>query len=86
MDAHLDSLLLALALNHRLAGTLAPDAVSTAFLDADREVPLIVADGVLGTDTPTGLLLFAAAAKASGITPRPARPQPSLAAAHDPAS
>lgn len=67
MDAHLDSLLLALALNHRLAGTLAPDAVSTAFLDANREVPLIVADGVLGTDTPTGLLLFAAAAKASGI-------------------
>lgn len=68
MDAQLDSLLLALAVNHRLAGTLAPDEVSAAFLDAGREVPLIVADAVLGTDTPTGLLLFAAAAQAAGIT------------------
>ncbi|GAA1624468.1 MULTISPECIES: hypothetical protein [Brevibacterium] len=68
MDSLLDSLLLTLALNHRLSGTRAPDEVSTAFLDAERDVPLIVSDAVLETPSPTGLLLFAAAAQAAGIT------------------
>lgn len=68
MDLTTDSLLLALALNHRLSSTLAPDEVSAAFLDDDRDVPLIVSDAVLGTPAPTGLLLFAAEAAAAGIT------------------
>ena len=53
MDLTTDSLLLALALNHRLSSTLAPDEVSAAFLDDDRDVPLIVSDAVLGTTPPT---------------------------------
>lgn len=68
MDLHLDSFLLTLAINHRLRRSLPPDEVSQAFLDADREVPLIVHDEVFHTDGPTGLLLFVAALESSGIT------------------
>jgi hypothetical protein len=68
MDQTTDSLLLTLAMNHRLRSTLPPDEVTSAFLDDDRDVPLIVADEVFSTDVPTGLLLFAAVAAAAGIT------------------
>ncbi|HHX47914.1 MAG TPA: hypothetical protein GX718_11180, partial [Brevibacterium sp.] len=68
MDLTTDSLLLTLALNHRLRSTLAPDEVTSAFLDDDRDVPLIVSDEVFGSSVPTGLLLFAAVAAAAGIT------------------
>lgn len=68
MDFTIDSFMLALALNHRLHGSLAPDEVSAAYLDDGRDVPLIVADAVIGSPVPTGLLLFAAEAAASGIT------------------
>ncbi|WP_166971931.1 hypothetical protein [Brevibacterium atlanticum] len=68
MDLTTDSLLLTLAINHRLRSTLPPDEVSAAFLDDDRDVPLIVADEVFDTSVPSGLLLFAAVAAAAGIT------------------
>jgi hypothetical protein len=68
MDLTTDSLLLTLAINHRLRSTLAPDEVTAAYLDDDREVPLIVSDEVFGTSAPTGLLLFIAEAAAAGIT------------------
>ncbi|GAA1950944.1 hypothetical protein GCM10009689_35100 [Brevibacterium antiquum] len=68
MDLTTDSLLLTLAMNHRLHSSLAPDEVSAAFLDDDRDVPLIVSDEVFGTSPPTGLLLFTAEAGAAGIT------------------
>lgn len=68
MDSTTDSLLLTLAINHRLRSTLAPDEVSAAFLDDDRDVPLIVFDEVFDTAVPTGLLLFIAEAAAAGIT------------------
>src|SRR5699024_11096137 len=45
----------------------APDEVSAAFLDDDRDVPLIVSDEVFATPAPTGLLLFVAEAAAAGI-------------------
>src|SRR5690625_1678582 len=68
MDPTTDSLLLTLAINHRLRSTLPPDEVSAAFLDDDRDVPLIVSDEVFATPAPTGLLLFVAEAAAAGIT------------------
>ncbi|MCI4010502.1 hypothetical protein [Brevibacterium sp. ZH18] len=68
MDLTTDSLLLTLAMNHRLRSSLAPDEVSAAFLDDDRDVPLIVADEVFDSSPPTGLLLFTAQAAAAGIT------------------
>lgn len=68
MDLTTDSLLLTLAINHRLHSTLAPDEVSAAFLDDERDVPLIVSDEVFDTSSPTGLLLFIAEASAAGIT------------------
>ena len=52
MDLTTDSLLLTLALNHRLRSTLAPDEVTSAFLDDDRDVPLIVSDEVFGSSVP----------------------------------
>ncbi|SDS67474.1 hypothetical protein SAMN04489752_2235 [Brevibacterium siliguriense] len=68
MDLTTDSLLLTLALNHRLRSTLPPDEVTSAFLDDDRDVPLIFSDEVFGSSVPTGLLLFIAEAAAYGIT------------------
>src|SRR5690625_7091400 len=68
MDPTTDSLLLTLAINHLLRSTLPPDEVSAAFLDDDRDVPLIVSDEVFATPAPTGLLLFVAEAAAAGIT------------------
>ncbi|RBP64653.1 hypothetical protein DFO66_10651 [Brevibacterium sanguinis] len=68
MDFTLDAFLLTLALNHRLRATMAPDEVSSAFLDDGRDVPLIVADDVFSSAPPTGLLLFAAEIARHGVT------------------